>query len=324
MGRRHAARGRHRHVDPGRRRRPDVAVRRRARVAVDTSCNTGTRLVHRRRRDRHVRPDRDDADGVHRPGRRSPSSRRCWPCCSGTATVAIERDALTLRNGTSGLVAHVDPDEPTSPDGDGLVGPTWTLESATVDGADVPVGERVPTLMFDGTSVAVDTGCNVGGGDYAADATTITFQPLMSTLIACDGADGDDGVDDPRRAHRHRAVRDRRRRGADPHERHDGAALHRRADVGVRTCGPAARSTTTIAGRLMPLPVVVPEVVKRLWKWEGPASSAGARSARPSELGGVAARSQSGRRRGHMRPDLRPDRGGRGLCHRCRVATRYR
>ena len=108
----------------------------------------------------------------------------------GTATVAIERGALTLRNGTGGLVAHVAPDEPTASEGEGLVGPTWTLESATVDGADVPVGERVPTLMFDGTSVAVDTGCNVGGGDYAADATTITFQPLMSTMIACEGPTG--------------------------------------------------------------------------------------------------------------------------------------
>ena len=54
----------------------------------------------------------------------------------------------------------------------------------------MPVGERVPTLMFDGTSVAVDTGCNVGGGEYSADATTITFQPLMSTLIVCEGPTG--------------------------------------------------------------------------------------------------------------------------------------
>ncbi len=37
-------------------------------VAVDTGCNTGSGSYTRQRRRRHVRPDRDDADGVRRPG----------------------------------------------------------------------------------------------------------------------------------------------------------------------------------------------------------------------------------------------------------------
>ena len=154
-------------------------------VSVDTSCNTGTGSY--------------TIDGetvtfgpiaMTRMACTDPATIAIEPqvmaVLQGTATVSIERGALTLRNGTSGLVAHAE--DETS--GDGLVGPTWTLESATADGADVPVGERVPTLLFDGTSVAVDTGCNTGGGGYSADATTITFQALISTMIVCEGPTG--------------------------------------------------------------------------------------------------------------------------------------
>ncbi len=99
----------------------------------------------------------------------------------GTGTTSIEGDVLTLRNGTDGLVAHAG----TADSEEGLVGPTWQLESATADGAEIPAGERVPTLAFDGTTVAVDAGCNTGSGGYTSDATTITFEPIAMTLMLC-------------------------------------------------------------------------------------------------------------------------------------------
>ena len=82
-------------------------------------------------------------------------------------------------------MAHVAPDAPTASAGGGLVGPTWTLEQATVDSAPVAAGDRPPTLTFDATNVAVDTGCNSGSGGYTADATTITFGPMATTLMLC-------------------------------------------------------------------------------------------------------------------------------------------
>ncbi len=105
---------------------------------------------------------------------------------SGTATFAIDADALTLTNGAGGLVARAAPSAP----GGGLVGPTWQLAEATVDGAPQPVGERAPTLTFDGTSVAVDTGCNTGSGGYTSDDAAITFQPIAITLMLCTGPAG--------------------------------------------------------------------------------------------------------------------------------------
>ena len=152
-------------------------------VAVDTSCNTGTG------------PYRAVADTVTfgpiamtRMACTDPVTIAVEPMVlevlRGTATVEIEGDSLTLRNGTSALVAHASLDAADAT-ADGLVGPTWTLESASVDGAPVAAGERAPTLAFDGTTVAVDTGCNTGSGGYSADATTITFEPVAITLMLC-------------------------------------------------------------------------------------------------------------------------------------------
>ena len=152
-------------------------------VAVDTGCNTGSGTAR-------VLGDTVTFGQIAmtRMACTDPVATAAEPqvlvVLRGTATTSIEGDVLTLRNGTDGLVAHAG----TTASEDGLVGPTWNLGSATVDGAEVPVGDRIPTLVFDGTSVAVDSGCNTGGGGYTADATTITFQPLIGTLIACEGA----------------------------------------------------------------------------------------------------------------------------------------
>ena len=59
-----------------------------------------------------------------------------------------------------------------------------------MDGTSQTAGERAPTLTFDGTSVAVDTGCNSGSGGYTSDGAAITFQPIAITLMLCTGPAG--------------------------------------------------------------------------------------------------------------------------------------
>ena len=102
---------------------------------------------------------------------------------TGTATFAIDADALTLTNGAGGLVARAGRGARRS-----LVGPTWQLAEATVDGAPQPVGERA-TLTFDGTSVAVER-LHTGSGGYTSDDAAITFQPIAITLMLCTGPAG--------------------------------------------------------------------------------------------------------------------------------------
>ena len=58
-------------------------------VAVDTGCNTGCGDLHRRRRRRHVRADRHDADGVRRPAGQQ-VEQPVLAVLTGTATVAID------------------------------------------------------------------------------------------------------------------------------------------------------------------------------------------------------------------------------------------
>ncbi len=130
---------------------------------------------------------------------------------------------------TNGLVAHAAPGRAPAPAG--LVGPTWPLESATATGV-VAAGERAPTLTFDGTTVAVDTGCNTGSGGYtvAGDADHVRADrhdaacraptrpaTIETTILAV--------------LDRHGDARHRRRRGADADERrHTALAATGHAD----------------------------------------------------------------------------------------------
>jgi heat shock protein HslJ len=70
-----------------------------------------------------------------------------------------------------------------------IVGPTWTVTSI-IDGdavSSVPAG-LTATLGFgaDG-SIAVNDGCNRGGGKWTAAGTGITISDLFLTKMACDG-----------------------------------------------------------------------------------------------------------------------------------------
>ena len=53
----------------------------------------------------------------------------------------------------------------------------------------IPAGGRVPTLRFEGGTVAVDTGCNTGLGRlHAVAARTSRSDPIALTRMACVGA----------------------------------------------------------------------------------------------------------------------------------------
>lgn len=78
-----------------------------------------------------------------------------------------------------------DPDLP-------LAGTLWTVDSIITGDAvsSVPDGV-VATLRFTGDGqVAIQTGCNEGGGRAAADATTIRFNEIVVTEMACAGPAG--------------------------------------------------------------------------------------------------------------------------------------
>ena len=73
-----------------------------------------------------------------------------------------------------------------------LVG-TWRLISYGSPGNLTPAAPDVDTsIMFteDGR-VEGNVGCNGFGGDYTMDGNTITFGPIVSTLMLCEGPVGD-------------------------------------------------------------------------------------------------------------------------------------
>jgi heat shock protein HslJ len=78
-----------------------------------------------------------------------------------------------------------DPDLP-------LVGPIWTVNSIATGDAVSSIPEGVTaTLTFDAAGrVAVQTGCNQGGGSYAVEGDRIRFAEIALTKMACDAARG--------------------------------------------------------------------------------------------------------------------------------------
>jgi heat shock protein HslJ len=121
------------------------------------------------------------------------TERHILAVLAGTVQVAIEADRLTLTNGTDGLGARAeDATAGGAATGEGLVGPTWRLESITTGGSTeaLPALDRTPTLTFDETTVALDTGCNGGSGSYTVDGDTLAFGPIATTLRLCEDPAG--------------------------------------------------------------------------------------------------------------------------------------
>ena len=99
-------------------------------------------------------------------------------------------DDLVLTSGDTVITLRdreiVEPDQP-------LVGTTWTLSSVISGDAvsSVPMGV-IATIVFNADgSVAVDPGCNSGGGTYAVDGESIAFSDIFTTKMACPGPRSD-------------------------------------------------------------------------------------------------------------------------------------
>ena len=72
-----------------------------------------------------------------------------------------------------------------------LEGPTWTLESFSLDGPGQPVPEGVEaTATFANGTVQGNSGCNSFSGRYELSGVALTFGPLASTMMACDPPQG--------------------------------------------------------------------------------------------------------------------------------------
>ena len=99
------------------------------------------------------------------------------------ATIALDGNSLTLAKGgvTVTLVDRVvaDPDRP-------LLGTQWIVDGLISGEAvsSVPVGV-IAALTFDATHVAVETGCNSGGGSVTIADRTIAFGTITLTKKGC-------------------------------------------------------------------------------------------------------------------------------------------
>jgi len=66
----------------------------------------------------------------------------------------------------------------------GLEGTSWSL--VEVNGAPIVAG-TVPTLVFEADRAGGNGSCNTFGGDYKVENGKLTFGPIVSTLMYCEG-----------------------------------------------------------------------------------------------------------------------------------------
>jgi heat shock protein HslJ len=102
----------------------------------------------------------------------------------GGAKVSLAADTLTLANGDVTMTLTdrkvADPDRP-------LEGTRWVVDGIVTGDAvsSVPVGVTAALTIADG-KVALEAGCNVGGGSVTVKPATMTVGPLMLTKKACE------------------------------------------------------------------------------------------------------------------------------------------
>lgn len=158
-------------------------------LALDTGCNRGTGAYELADADIVVQPIATTRAACIDPAATA-TEQAMLVTLDGTVAYAIEADVLTLTNGGNGLVLRAAPEGGTTPEG--LEGQPWLLDSYTSGSTTTAIaaGVRKPTIQFDAGTVTVDTGCNTGTGTYTV-ADQITFGPILSTLIACEGITND-------------------------------------------------------------------------------------------------------------------------------------
>jgi len=104
---------------------------------------------------------------------------------SSSPTIAFAGSALTLIGDE--ITISLDEIEPAA-----FVGTTWTV-TGTLTGtvtteaiSSVPMDSTASITIADDGSIAVNTGCNTGGGSVEITDTTLVFGPITSTLIGCE------------------------------------------------------------------------------------------------------------------------------------------
>jgi heat shock protein HslJ len=109
---------------------------------------------------------------------------------ASSPTWTFEGGTLTLTNGTDTVVMSSAPSGAAALTETGwkLVGLISKTATANTTSAVDPALDA--WVRFNGTEVAYNTSCNIGGGPAEIGDSTITFGALRTTLIACDGASG--------------------------------------------------------------------------------------------------------------------------------------
>jgi len=106
---------------------------------------------------------------------------------TSSPTVALDGDVLTLDgDGTTIEMLDresADPDRP-------IEGTLWVVDGLVTDDAvsSVPGDATASITIIDGEAM-VETGCNNAGGSVEVAETTLTFGPMMMTLMACPPAE---------------------------------------------------------------------------------------------------------------------------------------
>ena len=63
----------------------------------------------------------------------------------------------------------------------------WVLESGTLNGEEIAIVETHPiTLVFADGEAGGTSGCNSYGAAYTIQGTEISFEPAISTMMACE------------------------------------------------------------------------------------------------------------------------------------------
>ena len=99
-------------------------------------------------------------------------------CTAASSPSAAGGAGASAGTGASGTAPLTNPD---------LVGTEWIL-------GDLPgqlLADVRPTVSFSGDgTVSGNAGCNTFSGNYTVDGANLTFGPLISTRMACEGAKG--------------------------------------------------------------------------------------------------------------------------------------
>jgi heat shock protein HslJ len=105
------------------------------------------------------------------------------------AAVTLEGDTLTLSK--EGVTITATDKEVAKPDLP-VEGTVWMVEGLVSNQAvsSMPAGVEASLVFADG-KVAVDAGCNKGSGTAEIGDTSITFGPIATTKMFCEGAAGE-------------------------------------------------------------------------------------------------------------------------------------